>query len=74
MGGEWARAEAEIEAILDRLPNHAYTLNNLAFLKMKRDGDCAGALELALKANNLKPGDAVLKESLESINKACQKN
>lgn len=73
MGGEWSRAEAEIGAILERLPNHAYTLNNLAYLKMKRDADCAGALDLARKANHLKPGDAVLKESLESIRKGCQK-
>jgi arylsulfatase A-like enzyme/predicted Zn-dependent protease len=70
--GEWARAEGEIRAILERLPNHAYTLNNWAYLKMKRDRDCAGALELAQRAFTLKPGDPVLKESVASIEKACR--
>ena len=74
MKGEWSRAEAEMKQILERLPNHAYTLNNLAYLAMKRDQDCGRALELAEKANGLKPSDAVLKESLESIRKVCRKN
>ena len=53
--GEFALAEARYRAILDRQPDDAIALNNLAFLLAARPGRVEEALPLAQRAYGLAP-------------------
>jgi arylsulfatase A-like enzyme/Flp pilus assembly protein TadD len=74
MEKKWAEGERAMEEILKRLPDHAYTLNNLAYLYWARDKACSKALEFARKANAIKPDDPALQESLLSTLRNCGKD
>ena len=74
MEKKWDAAQAAMGEILKGIPNHAYTLNNMAYLYWARDRNCEKALEYVRKADAAKPDDPALRASLLSTLRNCGKD
>gem|GEM_PF-566716 len=74
MEKKWDAAQAAMGEILKGIPNHAYTLNNMAYLYWARDKNCEKALDYVRKADAAKPDDPALRESLISTLHNCGKD
>jgi choline-sulfatase len=74
MEKKWDAAQAAMGEILKGIPNHAYTLNNMAYLYWARDRNCEKALEYVRRADAAKPDDPAIRESLKSTLHNCGKD
>jgi Flp pilus assembly protein TadD len=62
--GEFAKAIARYEAVLEQSPESVIALNNLAYILAVKTGDLANALPLAEKAHRLAPGSGDIADTL----------
>ena len=62
--GEWDKAEKDLLASLEASPNQAYVINYLAYSWIEQGIKIEQSLEMLEKANNLKPNDPYIIDSL----------
>ena len=61
---QWGKAEIDLIKSLDASPNDAYVINYLAYSWIEKEIKVAESLEMLRKANNLKPNDGYIIDSL----------
>ena len=62
--GEWRNAEKDLLSSLEASPNQAYVINYLAYSWIEQGIKIEQSLEMLEKANNLKPNDPYIIDSL----------
>ena len=61
---QWNKAEVDLLKSLEASPNDAYVINYLAYSWIEKEIKVSESLEMLRKANNLKPNDGYIIDSL----------